>query len=164
MFNLKLILFKIWEFWGDISTSTNKSRPGTPFKMCSRSWQYGRFQYHQKLLTQKWSYGLTKSQKLNLGHLGMGASDKQSAFCPVLELTPTTLDSVQTFPGNVCTESPEIQVWDWHISKMQNSAILCRHFLEMSAQNQYSQTPVLCRHFLEMSAQNLKKKKTFFSG
>ena len=46
------------------------------------------------------------------GICGWGASDKQSAFFPVLELPPKTLDSVQTFPGNVCTESPEIQVWD----------------------------------------------------
>ena len=43
-----------------ISTSSNKSRPGTPFKMCSRSWEYGRFQYHQKLLAQKWSCANSK--------------------------------------------------------------------------------------------------------
>ena len=84
--------------------------------------------------------------------------NKKSAFCAVLELTPTTLDSVQTFPGNVCTESAEIQVWELHLSKITNLATLCRHFLEMSAQSQYSQTPILCAHFLGLSAQNLKKK------
>ena len=58
--DLKLIFYKIWEFWSDISTSSNKSGPGTHFKMCSRSWQYWRFEYHQKLLTQKWSCAISK--------------------------------------------------------------------------------------------------------
>ena len=40
-----------------ISSSSNKSRLETCFKMCSRSRQYQRFEYHQKLLSQKWSYG-----------------------------------------------------------------------------------------------------------
>ena len=71
--DLKLIFYKIWEFWGDISTSTNKSRPGTHFKMCSRSWQYWRFDYHPKLLTQKRSYGLRKSQKSSSWAFGIGA-------------------------------------------------------------------------------------------
>ena len=60
MIDLKLIFREMWEFWSDISTSTNKSRPGTLFKMCSRSWEYWRFQYHQKLLTQNRSCGLSK--------------------------------------------------------------------------------------------------------
>ena len=68
---------KIWELWSDISTSTNKSGPGTLLKMCSRSWQYGRFQYHQKLLAPKSIYGLTKFRNWNLGHLGMWASDRK---------------------------------------------------------------------------------------
>ena len=69
---LKFIVRKMLEFWSDISTSTNKSRPGTHFKMCSRSWQYWRFEYHQKLLTQKWSYELRKNESLILGHFGRG--------------------------------------------------------------------------------------------
>ena len=68
--DLKLIFYKIWEFWSDISTSTHKSRPGTHFKMCSRSWQYWRFDYHQKLLTQKRTYGLRNFEKSNSSALG----------------------------------------------------------------------------------------------
>ena len=138
LFNFKNVTIQF-----QISSSSNKSRPGTCFKMCSRSRQYERFEYDQKLLAESW----------------IGAFSKQViCFCPVTESTPTTLDSVQTFPGNVCTESAEIQFWEWHLSKMKNSPTLCRHFSEMSAQSQYSQTPILCRHFSEMSAQNLKKK------
>ena len=37
------------------------NNPDPRFKMCSRSWQYQRFEYHQKLLSRKWSYGLSKS-------------------------------------------------------------------------------------------------------
>ena len=44
-----------------ISTSSNESRPGTLFKMCSRSRQYQRCEYHQKLLSQTKSYGISKS-------------------------------------------------------------------------------------------------------
>ena len=47
-----------------ISTSSNESRPGTPFKMCSRSRQYQRFEYHQKLLTWTRSYAISKSTYL----------------------------------------------------------------------------------------------------
>ena len=54
-----------------ISSSSNKSRPGTCFKMCSRTWQYGRFEYHQKLLAQSWIHGLTKFQNWNLRHFGI---------------------------------------------------------------------------------------------
>ena len=81
IFYLKLIFYKIWEFWSDISTSTNKSRPGTHFKMCSRSWQYWRFEYHQKLLTQKWSCALRKLQNVNLGDLGNGVSFDRRTPC-----------------------------------------------------------------------------------
>ena len=71
--DLKLIFYKIWEFWSDISTSSNKSGPGTHFKMCSRSWQYWRFEYHQKLLTQKWSYAFRKFRKSSSWAFVMGA-------------------------------------------------------------------------------------------
>ena len=47
-----------------ISSSGNESRPGTHFKMCSRSRQYQRFEYHQKLLTWKRSYAISKSTYL----------------------------------------------------------------------------------------------------
>ena len=47
-----------------ISSSSNKSRPGTRFKMCSRSWQYQRFEYHQKLLAQSWIGAFSKSTYL----------------------------------------------------------------------------------------------------
>ena len=40
--------------------------------MRSRSWQYWRFEYDQKLLTQKWSCGLRQLQNVNLGNFGMG--------------------------------------------------------------------------------------------
>ena len=47
-----------------ISSSSNESSPGTPFRMCSRSRQYQRFEYHQKLLTWKRSYAISKSTYL----------------------------------------------------------------------------------------------------
>ena len=47
--------------------------------MCSRSWEYGRFQYHQKLRTQKWSCGLWKIQTWRSWHLGVG-DIRQTAF------------------------------------------------------------------------------------
>ncbi len=39
-----------------ISSSSNESRPGTHFQMCSRSRQYQRLEYHQDLLTWKSSH------------------------------------------------------------------------------------------------------------
>ena len=47
-----------------ISTSSNEIKPGTRFKMCSRSRQYQRFEYHQKLLTWKRSYAISTSTYL----------------------------------------------------------------------------------------------------
>ena len=47
-----------------ISSSSNETRPGTPFKMCSRSRQYQRFEYHQQLLTWTRSYATSKSTYL----------------------------------------------------------------------------------------------------
>ena len=81
VFTFELILFKIWEFWGDISTCTNQSGPGTPFKMCSRSWQYWRFEYHQKLLTQKWSYGQTKLTYLIFGTFPIDINSHECQHC-----------------------------------------------------------------------------------
>ena len=73
-------IFKILEFWSDISTSTNKSRPGTLFKMCSRSWEYWRFQYHQKLLTQNRSCGLSKSNLLIFGQIWVGPNSEPVCY------------------------------------------------------------------------------------
>ena len=79
--DVKLIFYNFQEFWSDISTSTNKSRPGTPFKRCSRSWQCGRFQYHQKLLAQKWSYRLTKLTYLIFGAFPFDINSHECQHC-----------------------------------------------------------------------------------
>ena len=56
-----------------ISAYGNKSRPGIEFKMCSRSRQYQRFEYHQKLLSQTKSYGISKFVFCILGQIWVGA-------------------------------------------------------------------------------------------
>ena len=71
-----------FEIFSEISTSTNKSRPGTCSKMCSRTWEYGRFQYHQKILAQKWSYGLSKC---NLGFWAIVARGKILNWCAICQ-------------------------------------------------------------------------------
>ena len=63
-----------------ISTSGNESRPGTRFEMCSRSRQYQRFEYHQKLLSQKWSYGISKSDFLFWSQIWVGANSEPVCY------------------------------------------------------------------------------------
>ena len=63
-----------------ISTSSNESRPGTLFKMCSRSRQYQRFEYHQKLLSQTKRYGISKSDFWILGQLWVGANSEPVCY------------------------------------------------------------------------------------
>ena len=63
-----------------ISTSGNESRPGAPFKMCSRSQQYQRFEYHQKLLSQKRSYGISKSDFLIWRQIWVGANSEPVCY------------------------------------------------------------------------------------
>ena len=81
--------YKIWKWQKfksgvQISSSSNKSRPGTRFKMCSRSRQYQRFEYHHKLLSQKRSYGLSKSDFLIWSRIWVGA--KSEPVCYLLTL------------------------------------------------------------------------------
>ena len=79
-FDLKFIFRNMLEFWSGISTYTNKSRPGTLFKMCSRSYEYWRFQYHQKLLSRNRSCGLSKSNLLIFGQIWVGPNSEPVCY------------------------------------------------------------------------------------
>ena len=67
-------ILRFLEMFSEISTSTNKFRPGTCFEMCSGAWEHGRLQHHQKLLARKWSYGFSKLQHWILGHSSPGTN------------------------------------------------------------------------------------------
>ena len=54
--------------------------PGTLFKMCSRSRQYQRFEYHQELLLQTKSYGISKFDVWILGQICMGANSEPVCY------------------------------------------------------------------------------------
>ena len=124
--DLKFIFRKMWEFRSDISTYTNKSRPGTLFKMCSRSWEYWRFQYHQKLLTQNRSCGLSKIWNL-LFDLFWGdphnppihqkISWKFLSGCD-LKSKSGRIRGIDTFPGTVYPRLQEhfLEMFSWMVS------------------------------------------------
>ena len=65
-----------------ISSSGNESRPGTHFKMCSRSRQYQRFEYHQKSLSQNRSYRQSKYDFLILGQIWVGPNSDPVCCSP----------------------------------------------------------------------------------
>ena len=48
--------------------------------MCCRSRQYQRFEYHQKLLSQKWSYGISKSDFLFWSQIWVGANSEPVCY------------------------------------------------------------------------------------
>ena len=80
--------FSWYKFWKcrklksdfQISAYSNKSRPGTPFKMCSRSRQYQRFEYHQKSLSQNRSYGQSKYDFLIWTQIWVGANSEPVCY------------------------------------------------------------------------------------
>ena len=57
--------------------------------MCSRSRQYQIFEYHQKSLSQKWSYGLSKYDFLNLAQIWVGANSELVCY----SLTPSQFEN-----------------------------------------------------------------------